>query len=283
MLDQLPLADGVVQSVEGGGTLCKRKGKPEGRAVPRVTLRGHCCATQLDLWGLCLWERLCSRVLFVGKGFLLEIMLEWHCHALQRGEKVLGWPRSKVRCYEKRKQTFWPTQLFQRLIGRNTFTEKEILSRDRARGWASSAACLVGGQSRGPLCLWGGFQEGCWQALGISGWQTAWCFRLWFLPLKGPCSCSVYIRLRICWGLKKQRGLSLPPESAFVFWLTSFSSIANALFADGTRDSWTQSYVEVVRDSQNRPVQYHCPHREHRIWGHLIMWSISRQRLHVRK
>lgn len=30
------------------------------------------------------------------------------------------------------------------------------------------------------------------------------------------------------------------------FWLTSFFSLANALlFADGTIDSWTQSYVEV--------------------------------------
>lgn len=169
-------------------------------------------------------------------------------------------------------------------INRQKYVHGEILSRDRARGWASSAACLVSGQSQCPRCLCRGCQEGCSQALGISGWQTAWCFRLWFLPLRRPCSCSIYIRLLICWGLKKQRGLSLPAESAFAFWLTSFSSIANALlFADGTRDSWTQSYVEVVRDSQNRPVQYHCPHRAHRIWGHLIVWSVSRQRLHVRK
>lgn len=51
----------------------------------------------------------CEKV-FVGacslqvEGCLLGIMLEWHCHALQRDEKV-----------------------FQRLIGRNTLMEREIL------------------------------------------------------------------------------------------------------------------------------------------------------------
>lgn len=54
--------------------------------------------------------------------------------------------------------------------------------------------------------------------------------------------------------IEKQRGFSLPQESAFMFWLTSFPGLANALlFADGTVDSWTQSYVEVVRNSQKRP------------------------------
>lgn len=53
--------------------------------------------------------------------------------------------------------------------------------------------------------LWGGYQERCWQVLCVSGWQTAWCFRLWFLPSRELCSRSIYINLLICWGLKKQR------------------------------------------------------------------------------
>lgn len=54
--------------------------------------------------------------------------------------------------------------------------------------------------------------------------------------------------------------------SRICLWLTSFSRLANALlFADGTRDAWAQISVEVVRNSQNRPVQYHCPNHGHRI------------------
>lgn len=104
-----------------------------------------------------LWESLCSCMLFAtSRGFLSEIILEWHWPCFAKDEKV-----------------------FQRWTGRKAFIGEGSSLRDSTvadrRFNAGSQCCfaLWGGEVHSHSAVWVGCQERCWQVLCVSGLQTA--------------------------------------------------------------------------------------------------------------
>lgn len=153
-----------------------------GRAEPsRGSASMSTTVPQAGSLGDCLWGTLCVCSLWGVEGFLWEITWEWHCHALQR---ILWDVISEV---SRQKYINWRGKLFK---GPSTVAEHCLTTASRL---AHCAAGSLSGWRKRPLCCVRRLSGKMLTALCVWGWQTAWCFRLWFLPLRGPGSFSIYI------------------------------------------------------------------------------------------